>query len=596
MRKNIIFYFILFTVSFLYLQLFGKGIFFYHENKSLFIFTLDYLEKNLSKPGGFLKYAADFIIQFYYINFFGSFINSLAVTSLALLSNSIVKRVYHFQTLTLPLILLLPIGIIICQADYRYNILHSLGLLMSFSLFLFSIKPITRSLRIVFLLSLPLFYYISGTYAILNIGIYLIYAITSTDRKKTLLFAGLQMIVLAVTIVLSSKVVFLKPIRTLTGYPLVFNEYGRITIPMLSLYIMSIIFPAIVKISQMSLFGKLKKIIEPGLVVILFSALVFFLFRQYNPVFEKVMKTEKFFLNNQFDKVISEHEQRGSSNIVEQFYYNLALSEKGRLCDRMFFGRQDAGPMSLSLGGNREQASRIMHYYFALGLVNEARHLAFELMVNYGYTPENLKMLIKTELINGNYRVAERYINVLKRTFRYRSEAHRFEKFLTNTEMVKKDPELGEKSTLMPREDFFIHTEDAMNIDLLIRSNPLNRKAFEYKMARLMLEKDIIGIAEEAKNLKKKGYSSIPRHICEALAAYRNYTDSIPDIKGLVLPPDTYERFRSYVQNVNSKRGDKVKIEESLSKKERNTFWYYLQFGKIRGEFLKSKPVDRNIY
>jgi len=37
-------------------------------------------------------------------------------------------------------------------------------------------------------------------------------------------------------------------------------------------------------------------------------------------------------------------------------------------------------------------------------------------MVIKGHSPEGLKMLIRTELINGNYEVASRYINILKKT------------------------------------------------------------------------------------------------------------------------------------------------------------------------------------
>ena len=51
-------------------------------------------------------------------------------------------------------------------------------------------------------------------------------------------------------------------------------------------------------------------------------------------------------------------------------------------------------------------------------------------MVMKGQSPEGLKMLIKTDLINGNYKVASAYISILKRTLFYRKDAKRFEKLL----------------------------------------------------------------------------------------------------------------------------------------------------------------------
>ena len=596
MKKIQLSYLILFAISFGYLLLFGNRIFFHQENRSLFIFSLEYLEKHLLKPGGLLKYFAAFLLQGYYLNFYGAAVNSLLVVGLATVVNSVVKRLLNYQTLYVSLVLLIPLGIIICQADYQYSILNTLGFLLSLLWFLLSIIRKSRLTRIILLLLFPLFYYISGTYALLSLGIYLVYVIFYGKEKRLCLFAILQIIVLALVLSASYFVVFMQPFKVLIGYPLVFNEFGSLTIPFIILSGIIILFPALTKIADLGVLEKHERIISPVTVFIIVSSSLFVLFRQYNSVFEKVMKTEKLFFNHDYDKVISEHEKNASSNIVDQFYYNLALSEKGKLCERMFFGRQEAGPMSLSLGGSREQASRTMHYYYAIGLVNEARHLAFELMVNNGYMPENLKMLIKTELLNGNFRVAERYINILKSTLRYRSLAQKYEKLAVNPELVKADPELGEKIRLMPEEDFFIHTEDVMNTELLLKSNPLNRKAFEYKMARLLLEKDIIAVAEEVKNMKARGYTSIPRHIDEAIVAYRNYSNAFPEMEGLTTSSDIEERFIRYVQTVNRYKGDKMLIEKTLNKREKNTFWFYLQFGKISSDFMRSKPVDRDIY
>jgi hypothetical protein len=205
-------------------------------------------------------------------------------------------------------------------------------------------------------------------------------------------------------------------------------------------------------------------------------------------------------------------------------------------------------------------------------------------------------MLIRTELINNNFRIAERYLNVLKKTLRYRSWTHRYEKFLFNPDLIKSDPELGEKIKLMPEEDFFILTSENKNIDQFLKSSPLNRKAFEYKMARLLLEKDLIAVAEEVKNMKSKGYTSIPRHIDEAIVAYRNFSNAIPDLGGLSSNPDTEKRFAGYAQLIHKYNGNKSLIEKNLNKREMNTFWYYLQFGTISGNFMRSNPIDKSIY
>jgi hypothetical protein len=115
-------------------------------------------------------------------------------------------------------------------------------------------------------------------------------------------------------------------------------------------------------------------------------------------------------------------------------------------------------------------------------------------------------------------------------------------------------------------------------------------------MARLLLEKDIIEVAGESVKMKDMGYSTIPRHIEEALVAFASYSKTVPDLSGLSLSSETNERFANYVKTVNRFKGDKAMIEESLTRPDRNTYWYYLQYGKISGDFSKSKPVDRNVY
>ena len=66
-------------------------------------------------------------------------------------------------------------------------------------------------------------------------------------------------------------------------------------------------------------------------------------------------------------------------------------------------------------------------------MINEAQRWAYENMVMKGITPEDLRMLIKTEIINGNYSVASKYVSILKNTIFYRKEAKDFERVLADT-------------------------------------------------------------------------------------------------------------------------------------------------------------------
>lgn len=547
-------------------------------------------------PGGLLVYAGNFLMQGYFSTLFGSLINSLLLILLFIVLRSVLKRLSQKVHSALLLALLLPLILLVCQTNYNYYVFHTLGFLSAALWFHINVSAKRKIIRTILLILFPLFYYITGTFALIFPGMYFMYSGLSENRKERFVFPLNQLAVSLFSVTLFYKLIFLQPIKTILGYPLFFNDYSRFTIPLLIASGLIIFYPLLIKLTSLLRLKVTEGSIVAVTIIILFPATVLFLIWQNNPVLEGIMKTEKLFIERQTDKVISHFERYPSNSIIEQFYYNLALSGKGQLCDRMFFGRQSTGPMSLSLEGNREQASRTMYYYYEIGLVNEARHLAFEQFVQNGYTPGNIKMLIKTELINCNFRVAERYLNVLKKTWRYRSCAEKYEKFLFKPELVKADHELGEKIKLMPQEDFFILPNETRNIDQLLKSNPLNIKAFEYKIARLLLEKDLIAVEEEVKNMDSRGYKSLPRHIDEAIVAYRVFSEKTIDTGGLVTANETLQRFVKYYDIVNRYGADKSLVEKNMRRSEKDTFWYYLQFGTITGEFMKNNPVDRSIY
>lgn len=87
----------------------------------------------------------------------------------------------------------------------------------------------------------------------------------------------------------------------------------------------------------------------------------------------------------------------------------------------------------------------LMSLYYYLGYVSGAQREAFEynepsegMMV-----PEAVKILALTNIAQGNYSVAEKYINYLSHTLFYSDWAEQQRHFLYNDKAVENDPELG---------------------------------------------------------------------------------------------------------------------------------------------------------
>ena len=95
-----------------------------------------------------------------------------------------------------------------------------------------------------------------------------------------------------------------------------------------------------------------------------------------------------------------------TTNRLTIYLNNIALCETGRLNDRLFYFPQSPDGQSLFLKWEMygEVLRRGAYFYYSTGMINEAQRWAYENMVMKGITPEDLRMLIKTEIINGNYR------------------------------------------------------------------------------------------------------------------------------------------------------------------------------------------------
>jgi hypothetical protein len=270
-----------------------------------------------------------------------------------------------------------------------------------------------------------------------------------------------MIIITFITFVVFKEILFLQPVDHLLRYPSFFTNAPRVLAVLFLFDGFLILFPLFVKVFDFIKVNiKYAGVIKIVTFLTWFPLIIFLLFKNLDPVKENLMKLEKNVYKQDWDAIIKQQERDQTNNVIAEYYYNLALAEKGQLCERLFFSRQNYGPISLTLSRDNEQTYRAVYFYYAVGLISEAHHLAYELMVQHGYNPENIKLLIKTELINGNYKIAERYINVLKKTLHYGTWAEKYEKMLSDRQLINSDPELGEKISLLPKKDFFVVTND----------------------------------------------------------------------------------------------------------------------------------------
>jgi hypothetical protein len=217
------------------------------------------------------------------------------------------------------------------------------------------------------------------------------------------------------------------------------------------------------------------------------------------------------------------------------------------------------------------------YFYYATGMINEAHRWAYENMVIRGPSPGDLGLLIRTELINGNYSMAAKYIDLLGKSLFYRKEAKKFREFLYNENAIAGDPELGEKRKTRLKTDFFSITDDPwINIRRVLDLDSLNRPAFDYNMAYLLLNKQYDLIAVQLPRFAEYGYTKLPVNVEEAVVAMalmNNYV--VPDLGQLSVSASTQERWLRYLTVFQKYGSNPAAAEPALRKDFGNTYWYH---------------------
>src|SRR5665648_305503 len=168
----------LFIISATYFYWFGNGIFFYQENRSLFIFSSEYIQKFASKPGGLLIYAGNFLTQGYCNSLYGSLLISTLLILLCIVFKIINKRLSVDRSFSILFILLPSCLLLLLQTRYDLFIQFSLGYLFVALWFLVSIIPLKNHLRFIIPVLFPLFFYLVGSFALIYLGMCIMFTVS----------------------------------------------------------------------------------------------------------------------------------------------------------------------------------------------------------------------------------------------------------------------------------------------------------------------------------------------------------------------------------------------------------------------------------
>ena len=119
---------------------------------------------------------------------------------------------------------------------------------------------------------------------------------------------------------------------------------------------------------------------------------------------------------------------------------NLALFRLGRQGDEMYHYKNDDKPCNAPFKVRMTQTgAKVLYLHY--GQLNFCYRWCLEDGVEYGWRVDYYRYMLKCSLMNGEYTVAQKYIDILKQTKYYADWAQQYEAYVKNPELIKKNKE-----------------------------------------------------------------------------------------------------------------------------------------------------------
>lgn len=220
---------------------------------------------------------------------------------------------------------------------------------------------------------------------------------------------------------------------------------------------------------------------------------------------EKTMKYDFMACHQQWNRILNTIDEEKPNNQIGVTVQNLALAKQGTLLNKMFEYNQN-GMLGLLPDVQRDATSPMptAEAYYHLGLTNIAQRTVFEAqesILDFQKSARCFKRLAQTNLINGDYEVARKYLMILKKTLFYSDWANETITLLGNEKAIDNHPEYGTLRTFAIKNDFFFSDNATPEIlERLYLSNKKNKLAYQYMMASFILTGDRESFYKYAQN------------------------------------------------------------------------------------------------
>lgn len=460
----------------------------YQEEMQMFLFDSEYLVERVVLPAGVARYVAEFLTQFYnYVNI-GAAVIALLFVALQqcvwqLAKKQCKSKAWYWVSFWPVLLLLSCMGI--------QNIKLTLAVSILFAMVAILCYPANRSNNVKGIYAAivtPLLYWCAGPCVL----IFALFVLVLSITQKRVLFGAVSAIY-AFVLILASASFVPQPLFRLfygIGYSLNIIELPPLQcIAMVAFAVVPIMIsylPAIkVEQNENGLYGGCFG------VTFGFGVLIAPLF--FDSAESSALKYDMYVRGQKWDKIISMARDKNPDLPTTVASLNLALGMKGELSGSgmSFFqhGWQGAFPQ---FNRNCLVSICLSEICYHVGFVNSAQRFAFE--ANEAIPDNNksarlTKRLAETNIVNGQYEVARKYLLLLQKTIYYRHWATETLTLLGDEDAINNHPYYGYMRKVHLTDDMlFSDVEIDKMMGQLVMRNKDNGLAIQYLLFLPQLE------------------------------------------------------------------------------------------------------------
>lgn len=592
----------------------------YHFQQTAFITSSAFFEKHNSYPGGMADYLAQFVAQYFEFNLFGSFL-IVAVASLqGLIALKIVSRLKgNFKAGYSVFALILLFGVVVL-CDYRYPYYASIRLLLayifSWSFYLLNSKYPRLSI-VLWLAFASLLFYIAGGPALFVFALATGIIIVITNKQRLWLASVPVFLVIAGAMpYFGYRFLFLSSLENIYNVILVKPPVMLAYTPEVPLYIYYSLLPAILLIVLFFL-KRPARSPKPGVIsnkyasktaflkrapflvsvqVIGIVALGYSLFiKSYDPLKKNLLTIEYYAENEQWNEVLNNAKTIKEYDFKVNFHVNRALSHLGQLPDRLFEYPQLLGSKGLFIDETMAGSVAIptSDLYFDLGFMSESLHWAFEAQTLLPDSPRILKRLVMINLVNRDYNLAGKFLNILDQNMLYHDWVSKYEQYVSDTTLASSDKLIAEKRRFSPQQET-VNSGSFDGLKLLVETSKDNRMAYDYLLAFSILDSYFPQFVDYLQYYSYYNINKLPRSWEEALTLYIAKTRSVPPfITPEMISQPCIKRFTDFNRIAKEYKNNVQAGKDALFADYGDTFWYYILYlnPKVTNILQNKTPV-----